>query len=329
MRTVLKGLLATGVILAFIGTTHAFDLTLSGGRPGGLWAALGQAIDTAVRKDDPSSGVAYVSSSSGFANAAILDRGNAHLAIAHDAELARARQGKPPFDAPIESLRAIAYLYTWSPVQILVRKEFAETYNLRSVVDLATERAPARIGLNAPGNVSTILAEEMLGAIGATPESIARWGGRLEFGVIAEQARKLAEGELDVVIDSAFLRYQPIEEAVETIPVTLLDMDALVVETMMESLGTQPFIIPAGTYPGQEEDIQTVALGAVLVASSSLPDSVAYAVAKAIFENHELLAGVHPAMSPLSPSIMASQKALEFHPGARRYLEEVGLLAGT
>ena len=328
MRTLRRGLVAAACLLILAVPALAFDLTLTGGRPGGLWAALGQAINAAVEKTSPGSRVAYVSSSSGFANAAILDRGSAHLGIAHDAELWRAKQGESPFEAPIESLRAIAYLYTWSPVQILVRKEFAETHNLRSVVDLATERAPARIGLNGPGNISTILAEEMLGAVGVTPESLARWGGRLTFGTIDEQARKLENGELDVMIDSAFLRYHPIAVAAEKVPLTLLDMDALVIETLMDSLGTQPFIIPAGSYPGQDKDVRTVALGAVLVANRSLPDGVAYAVAKAIYENYRLLAGVHPAMEPLTPRIMASQKVLEFHPGARRYLEETGLQTG-
>lgn len=56
-----------------------------------------------------------------------------------------------------------------------------------------------------------------------------------------------------------------------------------------------------------------------------MDDETAYNLTKAIFENYEQVAGVHPAMKALTPEVMASVDVVPYHPGALKYLKEAGL----
>ena len=56
------------------------------------------------------------------------------------------------------------------------------------------------------------------------------------------------------------------------------------------------YVIPAATYPGQTEDIQTVAKSNLLVARKDVDPEVVYHVTKAVFENLDFLRNIHDAM---------------------------------
>lgn len=86
-----------------------------------------------------------------------------------------------------------------------------------------------------------------------------------------------------------------------------------------------PFIMPAGTYEGQDEDILTVADNEVLIVNKDVSDDVAYAMTKSIIENIKVLGDVNAALKDLVPKNMAQEFGIPVHPGAQKYFEEVGL----
>ena len=98
-----------------------YRMTLSGASPSGLWTILGVGIDGAVKASFPGSTITYQTSGGGFANIALLDQGKVELGLAHDAELRVAQQGGKPFTKPVTSLRAIALMYDWAPMQMVMR----------------------------------------------------------------------------------------------------------------------------------------------------------------------------------------------------------------
>jgi len=87
-----------------------------------------------------------------------------------------------------------------------------------------------------------------------------------------------------------------------------------------------PYVIPAATYPNQDQDIQTIAKSNLLVARKDVDDEAVYQVTKAMFENLDFLRNIHDAMYETSLDRALVGVPMPLHPGALRYYQEVGLL---
>jgi len=98
---------------------------------------------------------------------------------------------------------------------------------------------------------------------------------------------------------------------------------------MMEADGGRglwtPYTIPAGTYPGQEADVQTIAQPNFLATSADLPEEHVYLLTKTIYENLAFLQAIHPATKAMALESAIAGLPLPLHPGAARYYQEVGI----
>jgi TRAP transporter TAXI family solute receptor len=114
---------------------------------------------------------------------------------------------------------------------------------------------------------------------------------------------------------------------------TVLSHDMVVLDVTDEQLrrvnGRYPlwsrFVIPAHTYPNQDEVIRTIAQPNFLVVHEQVGEEEVYLITKTIYENLSFLHGIHQATKA-----MTLEKALEglpvpLHPGAVRYYREAGL----
>lgn len=85
------------------------------------------------------------------------------------------------------------------------------------------------------------------------------------------------------------------------------------------------YVIEADTYPGQKEDINTIAQPNFLAVRADLDEEAVYQITKTIYENLPFLNAIHKATK-----VMALEKALDglpmpLHPGAAKYFKEAGL----
>ena len=86
-----------------------------------------------------------------------------------------------------------------------------------------------------------------------------------------------------------------------------------------------PYVIKAGTYPGQDKDINTIAQPNFLGVNASVDDNHVYLLTKTMYENLPFLQAIHPATK-----VMALEKAMAglpvpLHPGAAKYYKEMGM----
>lgn len=316
-----------GAALAF-NPAHAqpYEMTVAGASPGGLWSLLGAGIDAAVRSEYPGSTITYQTSGGGIANVAILQRDQADMGIIHDAELLLAQNGAEPFREPATDIRVLSYLYTWAPMQALMRESAAEKYGIESFEDIARVQPPITIAINKRGNIASSVAIEMLNAIGVSEDDIESWGGRVIYAASDEQMSLMQDRRADMLLNSLFVRHSSIMQAANSVDVNLLPLSRESNrEAVNEASGTISFTIPGGTYDWAPNDVQTVSLGAALAVHKRMDNQTAYNLTKALFENFEELRGVHPAMGDLTQNVMSSIDVVPFHPGARQYLEEAGL----
>jgi hypothetical protein len=86
-----------------------------------------------------------------------------------------------------------------------------------------------------------------------------------------------------------------------------------------------PYTIAAGTYPGQEKDINTIAQPNILAVNDSVDENHVYLLTKTMYENLGFLTAIHPATKAMAIEKALAGLPLPLHPGAARYYKEVGL----
>lgn len=312
--------------IALPASAQTYELVVAGASPGGLWSNLGIGIDRAVKASYPGSVVTYQTSGGGLANIGLLDTGKVPLGIAHNAELKLALAGAKPFSKPIQSMRAIAYLYNWAPMQLIMTKAFAEQHGIRTFEDIATKKAPVKVAVNRRGNIAATVAERMFAAIGVTPEDIKKWGGDVIYAASQEQTTLYKDGRVDLIFNSLFVKQGSLIDATESVASVLLPVSDATIAKINADMGTQKFVIPANAYKGQTSPVPTATLGAGLVATERLDDKTAYDLAKALHQNIAQVQGVHKAMQALTPELLVAFEVIPYHPGAVRYYKEAGLM---
>jgi len=89
----------------------------------------------------------------------------------------------------------------------------------------------------------------------------------------------------------------------------------------------RPMSVPPGMYPGQNEAIASVGSWSFILARPTLPDDVASRIARALHRNEAALAARLPQAreTTAANTVAAAPRQELIHPGALRYLREVGL----
>ena len=86
-----------------------------------------------------------------------------------------------------------------------------------------------------------------------------------------------------------------------------------------------PYTIAAGTYPGQDSDIQTIAQPNFLAVNAAVDEEHVYKLTKALYENLPFLQAIHKATEAMDVNAAMGGLPVPLHPGAMKYYKEVGL----
>lgn len=318
--------LAVGMMLSAAAGHAQVDLTLSGGNPGGLWSLLGAGMDRAVKADNSDSVITYQATGGGFANIGLLAANRTDLGLVHDAEIALALAGEEPFSAPVTNMMAIGYMYNWAPMHFFLDQDMAEEYGITSIADIASSGAPVTIGINRSGNITGDVALFMLAEAGLDEATLEANGGSFVRAGANEQGDLMQDGRIDMATNGIFIGHSSFRAIDENTDVVLLDIPAEVIAATNEAFGTSSYVIPAGSYSNQDGDVNTMALGAMVVTTDAMDDETAASLARSFSTNVDEIRAVHGAMAQLSPELLVSQTVLPFHPGAEAVYREAGLL---
>lgn len=114
-------------------------------------------------------------------------------------------------------------------------------------------------------------------------------------------------------------------EAFVSVPMHLLSIDEEVYQTLHErNPGLVRATVPAGTYQGQKEPVETIAATTILVVNENMQEDHAYAITSALIDNIDRIRQVHGAVTDLTVETMSEVAGIEMHPGAARAFEEAG-----
>ena len=90
----------------------------------------------------------------------------------------------------------------------------------------------------------------------------------------------------------------------------------------------KPITLPAGSYPGQQAAVATVGSWSFVLARPTLPDEVAYRLARALHKGEAAIGKrlEQARESTLANTLAAAPRTDLIHPGVLEYMREIGLL---
>lgn len=184
-----------------------------------------------------------------------------------------------------------------------------------------------RVGIAQAGSGTQIAVELILAAHGITRDDIEE----AELNN-TQSAERLADGQLDAYFYAAGTPVAAIIQLDSTKGMELYNWtDA---ELTAGNTAVPYYIkskIPAGTYPGVNYDVNTLAVSGILVTNANQKEELIYQITKAMWSDtaRKLLDGGHP-----KGKVITLETALDgvdgigvpLHPGAERFYREVGML---
>lgn len=116
-------------------------------------------------------------------------------------------------------------------------------------------------------------------------------------------------------------------EAVRNCGASLLSLEGEAIDGLIaDNSYLRKVIIPAGTYPGQDQAVTSFGVGAVLLTRSDAPEALIHDLVSAIASDPRAFAAYHPSLETLTPQSMAGDGLpVPLHPGAQRAYEKLGV----
>ena len=242
-------------------------------------------------------------------NALLLGRGQADLGLVQSDVAWLAASGAGPFavEGPLPRLAALGSLYP-EPVHIVVPAQSA----IRGVEDLRGKR----VDLGAPQSGSRLNALAVLQAHGMEVKDLAE--GRSEGAQRAIQ--RLRAGQLDAFFTTIGTPARALQRLAAEYPIRLVPISAAAAARVtVDHPGLVRITLPANTYPGQSEEVTTVAATALLVASLDARQEEVKALLPVAFEGTDYLAFGTAQGVKISKGTGLRGVAIPLHPAAAAY----------
>lgn len=292
-------------------------VTIASGWVVGVYYPLAGAMSRIVYKvKDLNLRATVESSGASVANAQLIGTGDADFALLQNDVAFYAYNGVTLAafkDKPIKNMGAVFTIYP-ELVHVVVTK----ASGVKTVRDLRGKK----VVLGPLGSGTEANALQILEAYGVKENDL----GRAERIDAAAAADQLKDGRVDAVffttgMGSAVIVDTFISGKAALVPVTGSEAEALAKK--------YPFYtsvkVPVHTYKDQAE-ASTVAVMAMMVARSDLPEDLVYRFTKAIFDDLKQFHEAHSAAKSLTLETALAGNPIPLHPGAARFYKEKGIL---
>ena len=250
-------------------------------------------------------------------NILILDNKDATMGITYGNNVTEAWNGRDP--SPGKEIRDLQGLITLFPTafQIWALKET----EISSLEDLTKLRVCAA----APGQAPWGTFWNLMDLIGVTEEDFDANGGKIVKLSWAEGNSALRDKLIDVLIWLTLYPHPAIMDVEMTRHLKLVPISEEIVDKYMEKYpGMIRITVPKGTYKNQEEDVCGLGTIAFYAVRKDLDEEVAYNITRMLYEKRDQLAETHNLLKYLDKKTMGKNIPLEIHPGAKKFMEEIG-----
>ncbi|TWA56609.1 hypothetical protein FB008_101136 [Sinorhizobium medicae] len=312
-RAFIAAIASTSITLSAASAGAAEFINVLTGGTSGVYYPLGVALSKLYGDKIEGVRTQVQATKASVENLNLLQQGRGEIAFSLGDSVKLAWEGNTDagFKAPLDKLRGIAAIYP-NYIQIMASKESG----IKTVADLKGKS----LSVGAPKSGTELNARAILNAAGMSYDDL----GKTEYLPFAESVELMKNRQLDATLQSAGLGVSSFKDLATSLEVQMV----AVPEEIATKLGA-PYIaatIPAGTYQGQDKDVQTVAVINFLVTHSEVSDETAYQMTKQLFENIPALTAAHKAAESIRLEDAMKGMPIPLHPGAERYYKEKGLL---
>jgi TRAP transporter TAXI family solute receptor len=261
-----------------------------------------------------------VTSAGSGENVDMIDKGEVDFAILQGLFGSMAWQGVGKYEGkPRKNLRSVSML--WQNVeQFVVYNDYAKTGNIMDLKNLYGK--PFSIGKRNSG--TRVSGETIMNALGIDFTKM-----DLQYMGYGASAKAMQDHKVEGMNIPAGVPASAVTQAFANI-----GADALrILEFTDDQLATiqkafpvwTRYIIPKGSYPGLNKDVNTIAQPNLLVATKDTPEETVYLLTKTMYENLPFLNTVHKATKAMALEKAIAGLPMPLHPGAAKYYREQGI----
>lgn len=287
---------------------------VTGGESGTYYAFGSVIAQHATNNTDIS--ITAASSGGSQANIQELEDGTAELGFSQSDVMTYAYEGTNLFEGqPVTTFSVLGALYQ-EQVQIVTCDP-----SIQSVADLRGKN----VSIGAAGSGVYFNAIDILGVYGLTEDDI-----NPTYQSFGDSADALKDGKIDAAFIVAGAPTTAIVDLSTSKTAYLVSLDQAHIQQL---IAENPFyseaVIPAGTYSGQDSDVVTVGIDAIILVDNAVSDEDVYALTADIFDDPQSLVENHAKYAEISLEKGASVTSVPYHPGAAKYFSEKGFTVPT
>lgn len=319
-------IIVVGVCLVFsmqVNKSEASEsLIISTATTGGTYypvgVALGTLISIKLAKQHGITATAINSAGSGE-NVQMLKNNEAQLGILQSLFGLNAYRGKGPYKGQaVKNFRSITML--WENVEhFSILSKYVDSGTIMDLKGLKGKFSIGKRGSGTEGSGRTILK-----ALDIDPESL-----NLEFLGYNPSAQAMKDGRIVAMNTPAGPPVAAVSQLFAQMGsenVDVLDITDNQLQTIKKQYPIwNRYVLPAGTYPGQKEEIRTISQPNFLAVSPEVSKETVYLITKTIYENLPFLHNIHKATKAMSLDRAINGLPVPLHPGAVKFYKEKGI----
>jgi len=300
--------LAVGIAGCGGGDKEQF-INIATGGTAGTYYPIGGAIAEVLNKNGMNASAQSTGAS--VANINMLKDKQVELAIVQNDITYYAVNGEEMFKdgGKIENLSGIASLYP-ETCQFIVR----EDSGIKAITDLKGKR----VAVGAAGSGAEANARQILEAYGITYDDVDE-----QFLSFAEGSYAIKDGTVDAAFVTAGYPTASVQDIASQNKIRILPVGDEQVKKLAEKY---PFytktVIPAGTYQGFDEEVESVSVMAILVANDKIDAALGEKLTKAIFDNLDKISTAHSAAKNITKeNALKGMDFIKMNEGAQKVLK--------
>ncbi len=291
-------------------------IKLAGGPEGGTFIVFAKGLAELLQQEQPDLKIQVTNSGGSVANLVAVEKGKVAIALAYAGDAYLGSQGllnKHP--AKFKNIQALGRVYG-STAQLVVFKE--------SLIKTPEDLANRRVAIGSSGSGAAHSAERYFRILGLWEEITPLYLG---YDLAMEE---LIRGRAQAVWQLVGAPSASIVNTNRRYPLRLVDLSELAEQS--DFLLKYPFysraLIPAGTYAGQTQPIESFQDNTLLVANVDADPQLIDTVLKSLFspQGMQRMREIHPVGKDLDPQKGLQGIQIPLHPAAEQFWRERGLV---
>jgi hypothetical protein len=295
------------------GAAQAQNISIATGGTGGVYYPMGGGLASVLSSKVPGMSATAEVTGGSVDNLNLIGTGKPYIGFSMADAAKDAKDGDGKFANKKVDLRTLLVLYP-----NLMHVVTVDSTGIKSMKDLKGKR----VSTGSPGSATEVMAFRLLEAAGLDKDKDVK----RERLSVAESVNAVKDRKIDAFFWVGGLPTAAVTDLANSpgMKIVMIDSAAEVV-AMNKQYGNLYFgtNIPKETYSGMAKDNKVAAVANILVVNANMPDTEAYKIVKAVFDNKLELVRTHQEYMNVNLENQKQKSTpIDFHAGALKFFKE-------